>query len=67
MGEMQPYTGYDPSIVNYVKTHQKDFKYKNIGAGTTDHWFYAVPESAGAKIKIEATDGFGRVYRQYIN
>jgi hypothetical protein len=67
MGEMQSYTGYDPSITNYVKAHQREFKYKNIGAGTTDHLFYAVPESAKAKIKIEAIDGFGRVYRQDIN
>jgi hypothetical protein len=66
MGEMQQYTGYDPTISNYVKAHQKDFKYPNIGAGTTDHLFYAVPQSSKAEITIEAIDPFGRVYRQQI-
>jgi hypothetical protein len=67
MGEMQSYTGYDPTIVNYVKAHVENFRYNYVGAGPTDHLFYAIPESSSAKIKIEAIDGFGRIYRQDVN
>jgi len=66
MGEMKQYTGYDPTIYNYVVKNEKNFKYKYIGAGTTDHLFYAEPKGLKAKIKVEVVDRFGNIYVQEV-
>lgn len=66
MGEMQQYTGYDPTIYDYVVKNEENFKYKYIGAGTTDHLFYAIPKNSEAKIKVEVVDRFGNIYVQEI-
>lgn len=62
MGEMERYTGIDPVIDSYVVSHRKSFKYDYIGAEPTEHLFFAIPRSAGAAIRVEATDRFGNVY-----
>ena len=43
---------------------EKEFKWKYIGAGETEHLFYAKPSSPEAVITVEVTDRFGNVYRK---
>lgn len=62
-GEMTRYRGWDRSIVNDVdKRREKEFKWKYIGAGPTEHLFYAKPSRADAEVDIKVTDHFGNVY-----
>lgn len=60
MGEMCPYTGYDPLLVKYVEEHQAHFRYKYIGAGPTEHLFQTKPLNQQAKITVEVIDPFGK-------
>lgn len=62
MGEMKQSRGWDPNIVQYVKEHQQHFRYKYIGAGPSEHMFYAVPLNKHAQFKIEVVDRFNNVY-----
>ncbi|MDR0823526.1 MAG: calcineurin-like phosphoesterase family protein [Prevotella sp.] len=62
MGEMKQYTGWDPAIVHYVDKNRENFRYKYIGAGSTDHLFSAEPADKNAKITIEVIDRFGNKY-----
>lgn len=61
-GDMEQYTGYDARISEYVSANRKNFRYSYIGAEPTEHMFYAVPQSADSRIRIEVTDRFGEVY-----
>lgn len=63
MGEMQQYTGWDPAIVDYTEKNRQNFRYKYIGAGATEHLFYAEPVDKNADIKIEVIDRFGNIYQ----
>ncbi|TKC09756.1 serine/threonine protein phosphatase [Pedobacter frigoris] len=62
MGEMKQSKGWDPDIVQYVKKNQQNFRYKYIGAGPSEHMFYAVPLNKHAQFKIEVVDRFNNVY-----
>ncbi len=62
VGEMKQAQGWDPDIVKYVTAHQQQFRYTYVGAGPTEHMFYAVPTNKNAQFKIEVIDRFGRVY-----
>ena len=64
MGEMKQYSGWDPAIVDYVRKNEHHFRYKYIGAGITEHLFYAEPFNKNAKIKIEVIDRFNNVYSE---
>lgn len=66
MGEMEKFTGYDTSIVDYVNKNQAGFKHKGIGAAPTEHLFYAVPKSEESIIKVEVIDRFGNIYSKII-
>ena len=62
-GPMTQYSGWDRNIVNDVDNRrEKEFTWKYIGAGQTDHLFYATPFSADSDIEIVVTDRFGKVY-----
>ena len=61
-GEMSAFKGSDPAMVRYVKQHQQSFRYKYIGAGTTEHLFRANGTSAASKYRIEVVDRFGNKY-----
>jgi 3',5'-cyclic AMP phosphodiesterase CpdA len=63
MGEMKQYTGWDPAVVDYVEKNRQNFRYNYVGAGATEHLFYAEPVNKNAKIKIEVIDRFNNVYR----
>lgn len=62
MGEMKQYRGWDPGVVDYVEKNRENFRYKYIGAGPTEHLFYAEPIDKNAEIKIEVIDRFDNVY-----
>ena len=62
MGEMKQSKGWDPDLLQYVAKNQVNFRYKYIGAGPTEHLFYAVPKDPSAKFRIEVTDRFGNLY-----
>lgn len=66
-GEMIRYTGYDPNIAEYCEKNSTNFKHKYIGAGVTEHLFYAIPSSNKSIIKIEAIDHNGNKYTKQIN
>lgn len=61
-GEMEQFVGWDPDIVQYVAKNQQDFRYKYIGAGTTEHLFYAVPLDKQAQFEIKVVDRFNNTY-----
>ena len=64
-GEMTRYSGWDRTICEDVEARrEKEFKWKYIGAGETEHLFYAKPSSPEAVITVEVTDRFGNVYRK---
>ena len=63
MGEMTRYAGWDRNIVSDVENRrEKEFAWKNVGAGKTEHLFYAQPQSGDSHIEICVTDRFGRQY-----
>jgi len=62
MGEMTPYRGWDPAIVTYVDRNREHFRYKYVGAGPTEHLFYAEPTDKNTDITIEVIDRFGNIY-----
>lgn len=62
IGEMIQYRGSDPAIVDYVEKNNQNFRYKYIGAGPTEHLFYAEPIDKTAKIEIEVIDRFNNSY-----
>lgn len=66
MGEMEQFTGYDFSIVDYVNKNQSGFKHKGIGAAPTEHMFYAVPKSTESSIMIVVIDRFGNIYSKIV-
>ncbi len=62
-GEMEQYSGYDRAICKDVEERrEKEFKWDYIGAGKTEHLFYATPSSPESEIVVEVTDRFGNVY-----
>ena len=61
-GEMIRYTGYDPNIYNYCAENKSKFKHKYLGAGQTEHLFYAIPLISGSDIKVCVTDHCGNTY-----
>lgn len=65
-GEMEQFTGYDSSIVDFVKKNKQNFKHKGIGASLTEHLFFAVPKSKESKIEVEVIDRFGKSYLQRV-
>jgi len=62
MGEMTQYRGWDPTIVDYVEKNNHNFRYKYIGAGPTEHLFYAEPIDKTSEIEIEVIDRFNNRY-----
>jgi hypothetical protein len=64
MGEMKQYTGWDPATVDYVEKNRQHFRYKYVGAGATEHLFYAEPVNKNAALKVEAIDRFGNKYTE---
>ncbi len=63
-GEMTRYKGWDRSICADVEARrEKEFKWKYIGAGETEHLFYAVPSAPDRKVTVEVVDRFGKTYR----
>lgn len=67
-GEMSRYRGWDRSICEDVELRrEKEFKWKYIGAGETEHLFYATPSAPSSEVRIEVTDRFGTVYRYTSN
>lgn len=62
VGEMTRYTGWDPAIVNYVENNNHNFRYQYIGAGPTDHLFYAIPLNKTSEIEIKVVDRFNNTY-----
>lgn len=59
-GAMTQYRGWDRSIVEDVDNRrEKEFHWKYIGAGPTEHLFYARPSSPDADVEITVTDRFG--------
>ena len=62
-GAMTQYSGWDRTIVDDVDARRdKEFTWKYIGAGQTEHLFYATPSSIDADVEIIVTDRFGHVY-----
>lgn len=62
-GEMTKFTGWDRTIVDDVENRRdKEFTWKYIGAGETEHLFYATPSSVDSEVEIVVTDRFGKVY-----
>ena len=62
-GEMVRYRGWDRAVCEDVELRrEKEFRWKYIGAGETEHLFYAVPSNPAATVRIEVTDRFGVVY-----
>lgn len=62
MGEMIQYRGWDPAIVNHVGKNKQNFRYKYVGAGPTEHLFYAEPIDKTSEIKIKVVDRFNNRY-----
>jgi 3',5'-cyclic AMP phosphodiesterase CpdA len=62
MGEMTQYKGWDPAIVDYVEKNNQNFRYKYIGAGPTEHLFYAEPIDKTSEIEVEVIDRFNNSY-----
>ncbi len=61
-GEMTQYTGYDPTICRDVEANQKNYRWTYLGAGPTEHLFFATPSSSDSKVAIRVTDRFGNQY-----
>ncbi len=65
-GEMKQYVGHDPYTTDYIVKNKKNFIYDWISTKESDHMFAAKPSDPKAKIKVEVTDRFGKVYTQEI-
>lgn len=65
-GDMIQYWGVDP-LARDLYQPGKNKKYSWLGYDKTNHLFKAIPNNKNAKIKIEATDRFGKKYIQFIN
>ncbi|WP_071145495.1 calcineurin-like phosphoesterase C-terminal domain-containing protein [Bacteroides ihuae] len=63
-GEMTRFSGYDPAIYDYCDKYSSTFKHRYLGAGITEHLFYAVPQKKDSDIRVEVTDHCGNVYTQ---
>ena len=62
-GPMEKYNGWDRNIVADVEARrEKEFTWKYIGAGQTEHLFCATPSSIDSEVEIVVTDRFGKVY-----
>ena len=65
-GEMTKFSGWDTTICNDVDLRrEKEFRWKYIGAGETQHLFYAKPSRPDAKLEIKVVDRFGNVCKPY--
>ena len=63
MGEMTRCKGWDRTIVDDVEFRRdREFKWKYVGAGQTEHLFYATPSTPDAHVEVTVTDRFGRRY-----
>ncbi|MCD7969311.1 MAG: calcineurin-like phosphoesterase family protein [Alistipes sp.] len=65
-GPMEKYTGTDMTIYYDVVANGDNFTHKGVGAGHTEHLFFAVPAREGSAITVEVTDRFGNVYTQKV-
>lgn len=61
-GDMIQFSGYDPLIYQYIKQNSSTFKHKYLGAGVTEHLFYAIPKDTTSIIRVEVTDHCGNMY-----
>lgn len=65
-GKMTQFSGWDTTICDDVDLRrEKEFRWKYIGAGQTEHLFYAKPSSPDAKVEIRVIDRFGNLCRPY--
>lgn len=62
-GPMTQYRGWDRNIENDVLARrEREFKWKYVGAGPTEHLFCAKPSRPDARVEVRVTDRFGKVY-----
>ncbi len=66
-GNMEQYTGYDPSAAALYKGDALPVSRKWIEPILTDHLFSAVPSKEAKEIRVRAKDRFGNVYEEQIN
>lgn len=65
-GKMTQFSGWDTTICDDVdQRREKEFRWKYIGAGQTEHLFYAKPSSPDAKVEIRVIDRFGNTCKPY--
>lgn len=67
IGEMKQFSGIDTEINEFVKNNRQNFKHSWANAGSTDHLFFATPNSASSAIKVEVIDRFGNIFTQEIS
>jgi hypothetical protein len=63
MGQMEQYWGEDP-LAKSTYVPGKNKKYSWLNAGETHHLFKAKIQNPGAKIRVQVTDRFGKVYEK---
>ncbi|MEX6686498.1 calcineurin-like phosphoesterase family protein [Danxiaibacter flavus] len=65
-GEMLQQTDYDADVVSFLNGKNKPARCSWAAPLLTDHLFFAAPSLVAKKIRIEATDRFGNVYRETV-
>lgn len=65
-GEMERRVGLDPMAERLYSGAQLPKKHKWVEPTLTDHLFYASPSVLAKKVKVQATDRFGKVFIEEI-
>ena len=66
-GIMERRNGKDPLSVKLHSGEELPQKHKWVDPIVTGHLFFAKPSPAAKKIVVEATDRWGRVYRERLD
>ncbi|WDF56674.1 calcineurin-like phosphoesterase C-terminal domain-containing protein [Mucilaginibacter sp. KACC 22063] len=65
-GEMERKVAFDPLAVELYEGPQLPKKHKFVDPTLTDHLFFATPSANAKKVKVVATDRFGKAYSEEI-
>jgi hypothetical protein len=66
-GQMEQRTGIDPTTRKLYEGDDQPAKHTWVSPQPTDHLFYAPFNTSATRIRVEATDRFGRTYTAPLN
>lgn len=66
-GDMEQRVAFDPWSVELYEGPELPKKHKFVDPTLTDHLFFATPSAGAKKVKVTATDRFGKTYSEEIS